>query len=279
MPDSSRSLAILDLFRDFYTEIIRQKDRIARMRGNYAPLQAQKSMAAAAGGEQVSVGVAVSDDEVLAQDVRGALLTVLQAQSATVTRSAGAFGLELYAEAQYVMASIADEVFLNLEWPGRPHWRLLESSLFQTHAAGEIIFQRIDELLRQGDVSRTEMATIYFTALALGFKGRYRGMEDQSRLDNYRNRLFAMIYRRAPEQINRDDVLLPQNYLVSSEGAARKLLPDPRRWYLLVVVILLVWLVASHFVWTGLTDRVARFADCMQDPTQSCTLTGAGGGE
>jgi len=265
MSDSAKSVAILDLFRDFYTEIIRQKDRIARLRGNYAPGQADK-------GE-------FTDDEVLAQDVRGALLAVLQAQSATVTRSAGAFGLELYAEAQYIMASVADEVFLNLDWPGRPHWRLLESSLFQTHAAGEVIFQRIEELLRQGDISRTEMATIYFTALALGFKGRYRGMDDQSRLDSYRNRLFAMIYRRPPEQINRDDVLIPQNYLVTSEGTARKLMPDPRRWYFLVAAIVVVWFLVSHFLWTGLTDRVAHFANCMQDPTQTCTLTDSGGTE
>jgi type VI secretion system protein ImpK len=254
------AFAIVDLFRDFYTEIIRQKDRVARLRGNYSPLDTQDAATTA-------------QDAGMALEVRTALLTVLQSQGAATTRTSGSFGRDRYREAQYVMAAVADEVFLNLDWPGRTHWSLLESTLFQTHAAGDLFFQRADELLRQGDVSRTDMAMVYFTALALGYKGRYRGAADQSPLDDYRNRLYAMIYRRSPDLIRRDDILLPENYVVSSEATMRRLLPDPRRWFVLVAAILVLWLAGSHFLWSSLTDRVSHLATCIEDPSQNCSAS------
>ena len=261
---ASAQLSLIDLFRDFYSEIVRQKARIARLQGDYAPLQGE------------APPEANTSAVTLAQEIRGILLTILQAQAATAVRAAGSFGLELYTSAQYVMAVVADEVFLNLEWSGRSEWRLLESTLFQTHSAGEVFFQRVDDLLRQGDTARTDMATIYFTALALGFKGRYRGAEGQGHIDDYRRRLFALIHRRSPDQINRQDVLLPQTYVFTTEGATHTLLPDPKRWFALLAAIIIIWLVVTSFLWASVTDRVARTADCIQDPTQNCVVVGGG---
>ena len=46
-------------------------------------------------------------------------------------RTGGEYASALYRRAQYVMAALADETFLYLDWPGRDAWRanLLEFKL------------------------------------------------------------------------------------------------------------------------------------------------------
>src|SRR4029079_15818998 len=59
------------------------------------------------------------------------LLTVLERQALDAGREGGDFALELYRRAQFAMTALADEIFLNLEWPGREAWRekLLQAKL------------------------------------------------------------------------------------------------------------------------------------------------------
>jgi len=73
------------------------------------------------------------------------VLVLLDQQTIAAIRIAGPAGLEFHREAIYVMAVLADEIFVHSEWEGRDYWlnRLLEARLFQTHAAGEIFFRRL----------------------------------------------------------------------------------------------------------------------------------------
>jgi type VI secretion system protein ImpK len=185
------------------------------------------------------------------------LLAVLESQAIEAGRTGGAFGYEVYREAQYVMAALADEIFLHLNWEGRRSWQLLESRLFQSHFAGEAVFQRIDALLKRRDPFYVDLASVYFMALSLGFEGKYRGVAERSALEEYRRRLYNMIYRRNPEVFVSEAPLFPQAYHHTIAGGKGYKLPDPRSWLALAAAVVVVWLGVSHLLWSGLNDQVS----------------------
>jgi hypothetical protein len=115
------------------------------------------------------------------------VLVLLDQQTLAAMRIAGPGGLEFHREAIYVMAVLADEVFVHSEWEGREYWlnHLLEARLFQTHAAGEIFFRRLEALLRREDEAAAELAIVYLMALSLGFRGKYWGAAHEPILDVY----------------------------------------------------------------------------------------------
>ena len=82
-------------------------------------------------------------------------------------------------------------MLLNTAWIGRDSWtsRLLEAALFRTSVAGDRIFERIEEVLSTREPSRRDIARLYLFALALGFQGRYRGMNEDPRLAGLREEL------------------------------------------------------------------------------------------
>jgi len=189
------------------------------------------------------------------------LLTLLEAQAERASRSGGAFGFEVYREAQYMMAALADEFFLNENWPGRQGWPLLETRLFRSAAAGEVIFKKLDLLLLQRDPVYLDLAAVYFFALSLGFQGKFRGNDPQNQLGRYKHQLFAMIFRQNPELLQKGNRLFSQTYLHTlAEGKALKL-PHPRKWVLLFACIVVVWLVFSHLLWTHLTAPINQHLD------------------
>ena len=108
------------------------------------------------------------------------------------------------AEAQYVMAALADDVFIHLNWEGKHAWtsNLLEAALFGSHTAGEKVFEKLDRLLRDRDPADRSLAAVYLNALSLGFRGKYYGVNDHGRLRRYRNELFAFIFRQPADLVN-----------------------------------------------------------------------------
>ena len=122
---------------------------------------------------------------------------------------------KLFHEAQYVMAALADEVFLGLEWVGRGAWlgNLLEDQLFHTRRAGERIFEGVRQFrLRERDLARRELAAVYLLALSLGFEGPYRGTPGAPELEEHRRHLFEFVYLRPPHPRSGERRLFPQAY-------------------------------------------------------------------
>ncbi len=90
-------------------------------------------------------------------------------------------------ELLYVMAAVADETFVHLQiepletqrkpWEGQQYWleNLLEMRLFRSHVAGERIFRNIENVLQRQDQAAEELAAVYLTVLALGFRGQFWG--------------------------------------------------------------------------------------------------------
>ena len=88
-------------------------------------------------------------------------------------RGGGEYGVQCYTARQECMAVLADEIFLNLNGPGRSAWKAdrLETRLFGSYNAGDQFFKRLQNLLETGDQVRSELAIVYLLALSLQFGG------------------------------------------------------------------------------------------------------------
>lgn len=240
---NNKSSYLLGMFEAFHRELVRQR-RSVEAGGQFA-------------GEvllQRTGGTALERTEAVWQQ----LLSLLERQALLAGQNGGAFGYEIYREAQYVMAALTDEVFLHINWQGKDSWVLLESRLFQTHVAGEVIFQRIDGILQQRDPFYVDLAAVYFMALALGFQGKYRDGANKAELNQYQQQLFRFIYRRPSHLIDSTAPLFPdavQNVLESGPG---KKLPDQKIWLLLVALVLVLWVGISELGWRSIRRDVSQ---------------------
>lgn len=263
---------LLAQFREFYQEVVRWK-RLASREGEALPSAVSMAPMAPAvtvlGGPPGGAGalmvlpppspvpVGAPPPSVTPSAVWQALVGLLNRQEAEVRRTGGEYATAIYRRAQYVMAALADEIFLYLDWPGREAWRtqLLEYKLFQSYHAGEEVFRRIEAVLRTRDPADSELAKIYLMALALGFRGALRGPAAQARIDWYRRELYTFLTNRDPGTPRDPHSLFPEAYQSNLEtaGSARRLSPA-RRWLLGGLLLLLFWILTSQWVWNGIVD-------------------------
>lgn len=194
-----------------------------------------------------------------ARTVQQRLQALLEKQAAEAGQRRGDHGAGMYREAMYVMTALADEVFLNLEWEGRSAWaaNLLETRIFGTQVAGERIFQRIEQFLRERDTTHREIEVIYLLALSLGFEGRYRGgsSEEPARL---RRALYTLVYPRQPSVLNGERALFPQAYMHTLQRREPIRLPTIGRWSAALVAVLIVYLTVAHVAWVDVTLDIRR---------------------
>lgn len=194
------------------------------------------------------------------------LALLLDQQLMEASRMAGPLGMEFHREAVYVMAALTDEILLHLDWEGVDFWlgHLFEARFFQTHLAGEQFFQRIDQLLLRDDEPSAEIAAVYLSALALGFRGRYRGAAHQNTIDSYRKRLFFFIARRQPELTQRAEKLFPGAYQNTLQAGALPRLPSPRRWVFAFGGAVLAWLIIARLLWFSVSFELRRQLCCLR---------------
>jgi type VI secretion system protein ImpK len=217
------------------------------------------------GGESVVVprAAGVAAAETTPEGIRQTLLTLLKRQALEVRRTRGDFAAQLYREAQYVMAALADEVFLYLDWSGVEIWRskILESELFESHRAGDAIFTGIDTLLENRDPVYIDLAKIYLMALGLGFEGRYRGRDGETTRSAYRGHLLDFIATEEPDVLDDAGPVFRDAYLSTlDEGMPRKL-PYLKMWAWGFAVVAAAWLVASIVAWRTLLMNLKPLID------------------
>lgn len=187
-----------------------------------------------------------------AQKILRDLKEILDRQSFDAPRFGGEFAAQYYREAQYIMVALADEVFLNLQWPGGDYWEehLLESTFFGTHASGEIFFKRLDSFLMTQDPVRKDIAQLYLLTLGLGFLGQYRDKNDQGRLRAYKHQLYVFIYHQEPRLLEEDgEKLIPQAYAHTLKHGNPKALHDYKPWIVVYAALAGILTVMSLFVW------------------------------
>jgi type VI secretion system protein ImpK len=161
----------------------------------------------------------------------------------------------------YLMAALADEIFLNTDWAGKTYWEenMLERLYFETQIAGEKIFDRINDLMMENDPLATEKAEIYLKALALGFKGKYRGADDETTgIDLYRNSLFKFITKNDNSAVLTGDRLFQKEYARTIPTIHRKLLPDGAIIGYVCAFFIFMFLVLSSVVWLFETRDIQR---------------------
>jgi type VI secretion system protein ImpK len=134
---------------------------------------------------------------------------------------------------------------------GRERWtaHLLESSLFRTNIAGDLVFSRIEELLSGREPSKRDIARLYLFALALGFQGKYRGAGEEARLLGYREELFQFVYQRPADFSGRDRVVSERAYASTLSHIAPRKLPTLSRWTVLFLLGVATLLAVSELLW------------------------------
>jgi type VI secretion system protein ImpK len=178
--------------------------------------------------------------------------TALQAVDAAVH---GSSVLHSRAEIiRYVVVGFADEVILTSQWNKANEWRekLLEMELFKTSVAGERFF----ELLEQYGYRDAELAELFFTCLALGFRGKFRSREDDLR--TIKQRVYAVLPQRLPD----DERILTPAAGVAFTGGDKMM---PRIFGISTVVIVLLvstigYFVASQWLWTAIAETIHAIA-------------------
>lgn len=246
MTDGWSHRILATAFRDFYTCLSDMGAEIEADPWHYTKRAGESAEDRAAARQKAVVRV------------RTVLRDFLKEQARELTRSLGPEGLDQMDEAQYVMASLADEVLVNMEWEGREAWsqELLETLMFGSHVAGEQVLERAEALLNEGDEADPDLAWIYLSAISLGFLGKYRGARDTGSLQSLRRRLLSFVTRGRTTLADDIDPLFTQpteNTLISTENLR---LPPVRRWATILVLMLLTYVVISHVVWVDVSEGI-----------------------
>jgi type VI secretion system protein ImpK len=197
--------------------------------------------------------------------IRRRLVSLLERQEAYASSYGGIYGAEFYKKAQYVMAALADEIFLDLEWEERGFWlsNLMESEIFGTHFAGQEFFRRLDLLLAERDPVYRGLGEVYLMALSLGFRGKYRVGDhgaildrDRLKLESYRRQLFHFVFRREPGLDDEARHLFPEAYPDKRREETKRRLHSPRAWIILLCGVILAYITLTHGIWVKLTAQL-----------------------
>jgi type VI secretion system protein ImpK len=165
-----------------------------------------------------------------------------------------------FSDVIYLMAALADEIFLNMEWGGKQYWEenMLEHRYFGTQVAGDEVFNKINELLTKEGAS-IEKAEIYLKALAIGFKGKYREIEDeQAQINACRNRLFDFIQANDKSMFSIGHRFFQKEYAYTIPTVHRKLLPDNSIVNYVCWFFIFMFLTISSMVWMFETRDIRR---------------------
>jgi type VI secretion system protein ImpK len=196
-----------------------------------------------------------------ARQVAISLQRMLEHFAVQAMRQGGQFAQGIHNEALYVMAALADEVFLHeVDWPEKHAYRsvLVESLVFKSHVAGEQVFVNLDRLLELRDPNHAELATVYLLALSLGFRGKFRRVADHGRLAGYRRQLFRFIMHR-PTSLDSETLRLCAACYDHTlrEGGGLRLRPL-RRWIMGLAALVAFLVVVSHVIWLVETADLQR---------------------
>ncbi len=238
------ALSLLSMFQEFHAELSGIRNALSL------------------GDRMAEQGQPLPDPAQVAVRINRRLHRLLDTQAATAMRLGGRFGVELYREAQYVMAALADEVLLHGDaWSGREHWldNLLELSLFGTRVAGERVFQRLDALLAGPPQQEYELLSVYLAALSLGFRGRYHRPQDEPIRRRYRQGLADRLGE-ATGYAGPSPSLCPAAYAATVTEGREVRLPHLRPWLYGLLIVLALHTAVAHGVWYVRTYRLGPLA-------------------
>jgi type VI secretion system protein ImpK len=212
---------LLTRFEEFYEELVRFK---------------------------MQLGGHIQASAIAAQDIQQGLAALLAQQENEVERTGTLLGLEMYRQAQRVMACLADEVFGSYSW-SKSKWPSLEVELFRVDEPGGLshggqCFRKLDQLLHQDDPVYRELASVYFYALVLGKAG-----------DGETKDYVAALGKMISPTVDRSR-LFPQSYAHTLAENKLTFLPSSRKWWLGLAGIFVAWLALSWGLWAQVSAPV-----------------------
>lgn len=192
-----------------------------------------------------------SEDKTIPQQILTRLEDILKSQYNQMKIRGGTLTALYYQDAQYAMAALADETFINLAWKGKENWEnnLLESQLYSTQDAGDQFFKKLDTFLATRDRTSTDIAMVYLLTLGLGFQGKFRGEKDQKILTQYKHELYNLITDTSPqfEEVMRK--FFPQAYQFTLTPRVGSKAPSPHVWYLILASTIGFFILAFYILW------------------------------
>lgn len=251
--------AIVHGFQAFYYELLRQKEKALSM--FFAPKKEEESDADNSEVEGYVVGI------------QKKLLSIIENVTNTI-HAKSRINPKFVGDAKYIMAVLADEIFLNLQWEGAKFWRytLLEKQIFQTEIAGDKFFTMLDEIVT--DFNNEEMAFLYLMALSLGFKGRYRDIKNSDEhIGWYKDRLYSILNTKSARLYfpGRSHMIESCYDYVYAENDNSQL-PDYRFWAYCVLSVVFAYILISHFVWADITDDIGEILSKIAEQTRQGAL-------
>jgi len=117
------------------------------------------------------------------EQVHADILRLLSASQALMSQ--GNFSPEDYDLARFAIVAWVDDSIMNSQWSHSGRWQreLLQRDYYKTTDAGEIFFERLNQV---GPHQR-DVREIYYLCLAMGFKGQYCHEGDDFLLDQLKN--------------------------------------------------------------------------------------------
>jgi type IV/VI secretion system ImpK/VasF family protein len=163
----------------------------------------------------------------------------------------------LYEKARYPLVVLADEILLHSGWEHSKAWeeRIFEEKYFNTNIGGDQFFNIAKEL-GPDDV---ELASIVFTGLALGFRGKYR--ERPEKIVDIKKRVYRLLSEYLADV---GDRITPDAYHVTA-APARKLSPAVTlaRVAIVGVGILVLYYAITWLMWARLVDELRTAVQAM----------------
>ena len=196
--------------------------------------------------------------------VQQRLVDAFESQAAKIGSRLPDHERDVFDDIRYAMIAMADEVFSYLDWDGQSAWvdRPLEVIIFHTRDAGERIFNRIEKILTDR-AAPAQLMTVYMTALALGFRGRYASLDTETP-ETYRSRLAEQLGRTDPELL-RNKELCPQAHAHTETKPAKERLPSLSLGLLPFVLVIVGWIVLGEILWLYQTSQLSEVLNQILD--------------
>lgn len=247
--DGGGNSYLYSCFEEFYCEVLRSKQKVL----SRAWLQPDAS------GQ-------VSTPEIFASNIISRFETYFQIQEQSLFGNNLVGTVQtLYEEIKFAMVVLVDEIFLNIDWSAHSYWEnnLLEQRIYGTHSGGQVLFQKIDNILKQRNPIWNDVARVYLAVLGLGFRGKFINPADQENLQKYSAQLYVLINNMPIGSVQAPiTVITPEASQETLSGLRAKELPDTRNWYIAFTVITLLYLMISYLVWyfsvASINDLVER---------------------
>ena len=242
---NSQENFIIDHFHKFYLDIVTLKRSVAGEGANLLRPLTEDGTAP----QKRLVAAAISEH--LCSELRQGALNAAQ--------FGGSYAARAYNEAQFVMASLADEIFLHLvHWDGQVEWKdnLIEAKMFSTYSAGNLFFSKLDALLKRADPVDRDLAVIFLLALQLGFEGKFRESNEKKDIEDYKYKLFVFINGHEPQLAHTDGPIFSEAYQHTIKLDSDRNLPNAKKWVFGIIGIIFFYLIFSMLVWEHFSDPI-----------------------